>query len=192
MSGGHFDYKQYHVRDIYESIEFELEKQGKLKPKDDLWYDNLYLIEHPDERYYPTLSDDVNIIFKNAIGILKIAEIYAQRIDWFLSGDDGEDSLKTRLINDINKLNYNCDMSDYRKLTDLSYIVDTENGYDKLGDIGGKFDDAELYKYIQSHGHQRVLEQLAYLQYQVIDTVRKINQETDSLNTQCCKNPAEN
>jgi len=32
------------------------------------------------------------------------AEIYAQRIDWYLSGDDGEDSLVSRLKSDLDAL----------------------------------------------------------------------------------------
>jgi hypothetical protein len=33
-----------------------------------------------------------------------MAEIYAQRIDWLLSGDDGEDSFRERLKEDLEKL----------------------------------------------------------------------------------------
>lgn len=43
-------------------------------------------------------------IFKEGIEILKKAEIYAQRIDWYLSGDDGEDSLVSRLKSDLDEL----------------------------------------------------------------------------------------
>jgi hypothetical protein len=33
-----------------------------------------------------------------------MAEIYAQRIDWLLSGDDGEDSFRKRLKEDLERL----------------------------------------------------------------------------------------
>jgi hypothetical protein len=36
---------------------------------------------------------------------LKIAQVYAQRVDWLVSGDDGEESFITRLDEDLNKLN---------------------------------------------------------------------------------------
>ena len=36
MSGGHFDYQQYRINDIADSIEHELNIQGKEKPKDKL------------------------------------------------------------------------------------------------------------------------------------------------------------
>ena len=48
--------------------------------------------------------EDVQQIFKEGIEILKKAEIYAQRIDWYLSGDDGEDSLISRLKSDLDAL----------------------------------------------------------------------------------------
>ena len=38
MSGGRFDYNQYRIRQIWEDIQEELDKQGKEKPKEDLRY----------------------------------------------------------------------------------------------------------------------------------------------------------
>lgn len=35
---------------------------------------------------------------------MKQAEVYAQRIDWLLSGDDGEESFHERLKEDLDKL----------------------------------------------------------------------------------------
>ena len=37
MSGGAFDYSQYKIRDLREQIQAELDNQGKLKNKEDLW-----------------------------------------------------------------------------------------------------------------------------------------------------------
>lgn len=42
--------------------------------------------------------------FRKAVEILKQAEVYAQRIDWLLSGDDGEESFHERLKEDLEKL----------------------------------------------------------------------------------------
>lgn len=77
MSGGAFEYNQYKIRQIWEKIQEELDKQER---------------------------EDVQQIFKDGIEILKKAEVYAQRIDWYLSGDDGEDSLVSRLESDLNTL----------------------------------------------------------------------------------------
>lgn len=42
--------------------------------------------------------------FKKAVKYLKKAQIYAQRIDWLLSGDDGEETFHKRLKEDLEKL----------------------------------------------------------------------------------------
>jgi hypothetical protein len=105
MSGGAFDYNQYKIRQIWEDIQQELDKQGKEKPKEDLrYYDKEYFEKYPEERFEHIYREDVQQIFKEGIEILKKAEIYAQRIDWYLSGDDGEDSLVSRLKTDLDAL----------------------------------------------------------------------------------------
>lgn len=104
MSGGHFDHDQYRIQLIIESIEKELSKQGKLKNKEDLWMHKEYYDEHPEEKYYYTYPEDIQQIFKDGILVLKKAYIYAQRIDWFLSGDDGDDSLRERLAEELKEL----------------------------------------------------------------------------------------
>lgn len=38
---------------------------------------------------------------REAIKALKIAHIYAQRVDWYLSGDDGEKSFLSRLEQEL-------------------------------------------------------------------------------------------
>mgnify|MGYP001122404041 CR=1 FL=1 len=104
MSGGAFDYNQYRIRDIYEQIERELESQGKEKPKEELWMRKEYYEEYPEEKFEHVYREDVQQIFKDGIEILKKAEIYAQRIDWYLSGDDNEDSLVSRLKEDLENI----------------------------------------------------------------------------------------
>ena len=42
--------------------------------------------------------------FKKGLAILKKAYIYAQRIDWLLSGDDGEESFHERLKEELDNL----------------------------------------------------------------------------------------
>jgi len=101
MSGGHFDYKQYQIKEIIESIQSVIDNNGKLKPEKELWQDEEYLKKYPEEKYWSKYDDQVLKIMKDAIKYLTIAQIYAQRVDWFLSGDDGEDSLKERLKEDL-------------------------------------------------------------------------------------------
>jgi hypothetical protein len=41
---------------------------------------------------------------KEAVNALRIAQVYAHRSDWFLSGDDGEENLIERLKDDLDDL----------------------------------------------------------------------------------------
>lgn len=104
MSGGHFAYKQYQIAEIADSIERELSRQGKEKPEDELYGDREYYEKYPEERFYYTYSEIVQEKMKEAVKQLKIAAIYAQRVDWFISGDDGEESFIARLSEDLNAL----------------------------------------------------------------------------------------
>lgn len=165
MSGGHFDYQQYHIEDIADSIEREIEEATKPKPplvwrenvtvfrKIDDWHsvgiykgfktydeavrhlkkDKAYKFireyekngrriaefmegdkqievrelkyqEYEDGEYYPEYTDETIQIFSDAVKALRKAAIYANRIDWLLSGDDGEESLKERLEEELKKL----------------------------------------------------------------------------------------
>lgn len=113
MSGGHFDYAQYHISDIYCSIEEYLDGR-ELDECDIEWYikehdlseeDISYIREHhrtiPNESEF---SKETLAELKKAVHILKQAEIYAQRIDWLLSGDDGEEGFHERLNEELGKL----------------------------------------------------------------------------------------
>ena len=102
MSGGKFDYDQYKIRTIWEEIQNELDKQGQEKQV--AHWEKEYYDKYPEARFEEVYREDVQQIFKDGIEALKKAEIYAQRIDWFLSGDDGEDSLVSRLKSDLDKL----------------------------------------------------------------------------------------
>ena len=39
--------------------------------------------------------------FQNAVNYLKLAQIYSRRVEWLLSGDDGEDSFIKRLKEEL-------------------------------------------------------------------------------------------
>jgi hypothetical protein len=102
VSGGAFEYSQYKIRDIHEHIQNELDKQGQEKQVE--FWNKEYFEKYPEARFEEIYREDVQQIFKDGIEALKKAEVYAQRIDWFLSGDDGEDSLASRLKSDLDKL----------------------------------------------------------------------------------------
>ena len=95
MSGGRFDYAQYHIRQIAEQIQNTIEKNGKPRKKEYEW---------EEDKYYE-FPEDIILEFKRAVAILKIAEVYANRIDWLLSWDDGEDAFRRRLKEELKGLN---------------------------------------------------------------------------------------
>lgn len=170
MSGGHFDYYQYHIEEIADRLEMDIadieyaRSIGKIKKKElyahllnletgaktyPYWlfdkisrYDNiedlyesfrrgddihekdgkfyvsgyapnLYEVvvtegereEWADGEYHFEVEDDsVLDEMKKGLKILKTAAIYAQRIDWLRSGDDGEESFKKRLKEELDEL----------------------------------------------------------------------------------------
>ena len=104
MSGGHFEYDQYKIRTIAETIESELLRQGKPKSKDELWSGDEYYEKYPEENFHYTYPKEVQEKFKEGVRLLKLAEVYAQRIDWLLSDDDGEESFLRRLKEDLSKI----------------------------------------------------------------------------------------
>ena len=67
----------------------------------------LYLIHHcyydryPDEADVLELSDETINVMKEAYRQIRIAEIYATRVDWMLSGDDSEESFRERMKEDL-------------------------------------------------------------------------------------------
>jgi hypothetical protein len=103
MSGGRFDYQQYRIKDIANEIEKEIYNSGRKKTESELREEKKY---HYDRTFVPDLvhyeyPEEVINEFKKAYSLLRLAEIYAHRIDWLLSGDDGEETFIKRLSDDI-------------------------------------------------------------------------------------------
>lgn len=96
MSGGQFEYKEWHIEDIAESIQCILDRQGKEIPKEDRWGD--------DHTHYETFSEEVQQIMREGVEHLRKAYVYAKRLDYFLSGDSGEESMLERIKFELQKL----------------------------------------------------------------------------------------
>ena len=94
MSGGYFDYNQYKIYQIAEELEDVILKNGKKRERRESW----------ENEYHYEYSPEVIAKFKEALFILKAAHVYAHRIDWLLSDDDGEESFLERLESDLKKL----------------------------------------------------------------------------------------
>ncbi len=107
MSGGHFDYNQYKIGYIADEIQAQLDKMGKEIQESELIDTPEWHKQNPEKKIYPVYPDEIAKEFKNAINSLRIAEIYAHRVDWYLSGDDGEEDFIKRLKEDLEKINKN-------------------------------------------------------------------------------------
>lgn len=92
MSGGHFDYKQYQLGYIADSIEQVIIDYREDKIDD--WGDKVR------DRYTEAEIEK----FQEAVYFIEKAQVYAQRIDWLLSGDDGSDSFFRRLEQELKEL----------------------------------------------------------------------------------------
>lgn len=103
MSGGAFDYRQYYIDDIADHIEDIIRKNKVEKSRKDLecWdYDENGKV-YEDSRYYYYYNDETIERFKEAVKALRKAAVYAQRVDWLLSGDDDERYFHKRLEEEL-------------------------------------------------------------------------------------------
>lgn len=89
MSGGYFDYAQYRIREIADQIERLIETNDSTELND--WGD-------PVGKGYPP---EIVAEFRVAVRSLRVAEVYTHRVDWLVSGDDGEESFLLRLRADL-------------------------------------------------------------------------------------------
>ncbi|MDP2862235.1 MAG: hypothetical protein Q8N95_05530 [Desulfobacterales bacterium] len=91
MSGGHFDYAQDRIGYIADEIERIISVN-----------DNIEKDQYGDDVGYHFPQDIIDK-FKDAVKTLKIAEAMVQKIDWLVSGDDGEDSFRERWGKEVMK-----------------------------------------------------------------------------------------
>ena len=92
MSGGAFQYNQYKIGYIADEVETLIENNDS--DEDDGWGSTV------GRGYTPETIEE----FKKALKALRVAQVYAQRIDWLVSGDDGEESFHRRLKKDLEAL----------------------------------------------------------------------------------------
>lgn len=92
MSGGHFQYKQWEIGNIADEVEQLIITNDSEEL--DRWGDRKGCHFNPE-----TIEE-----FKKGLILLRQAYVYAQRIDWLVSGDDGEDSFHSRLKFELDKI----------------------------------------------------------------------------------------
>lgn len=107
MSGGAFDYNQYKIGYIADQIEQTIIKNGVKKTPEEIkddWHNDEWYEKYPEDKFHYKYPDEVIEKMKEAVKALKIAQEYAQRVDWLLSGDDGEESFLRRLDENLKKI----------------------------------------------------------------------------------------
>ena len=107
MSGGAFDYNQYKIGYIADQIEEVIVKNGVEKTQEEIkdsWHNDEWYEKYPEELFHYKYPDEVIEKMKEAVKALHIAQEYAQRVDWLLSGDDGEESFLSRLEENLKKI----------------------------------------------------------------------------------------
>lgn len=80
MSGGYFEYYDSGLQEHADKLAVEIR-----------YSKNIY-------------SEETIKEFQNCLKFIRLAQVYMHRVDWLLSGDDGEDSFKKRLEKDLQKL----------------------------------------------------------------------------------------
>lgn len=85
MSGGYFDYNYSHIQEVIEQLEYLLTSDETQPIREDLAKVTLDKMEE-------------------GLEILQKAKIYAQRIEWLISGDDSEESFHRRLEEDLKEV----------------------------------------------------------------------------------------
>lgn len=101
MSGGYFDYKQWAIDQIAEDVEAYINKCERKEEKD-------WGYEDGRRKYMPYIYEETEEVlneFRKGLKILRQASVYAQRIDWLLSGDDNDESFLRRLKQELEALN---------------------------------------------------------------------------------------
>lgn len=99
MSGGSLcDYEQYKIGYIADEIEQLIIKNGKPKRKEDRysWDEEVIL--------YSNYSPKEIQKFQEAVLALRIAQVYAHRVDYLVSDDDSETSFHQRLEEDLKEV----------------------------------------------------------------------------------------
>ena len=89
MSGGAFNYNQYRIQAIIDLIADIILKNDSTE------------LDGSGYRIGAGYPPEIIAKFKEGLEYLTKAQIYAQRIDWLVSGDDGEETFLKRLKSDL-------------------------------------------------------------------------------------------
>ena len=107
MSGEYFDYEEGHIGNISEKLIQLLRLKDYEGVLTEEAIENFFhLLDDPtyDQEAICTLEPETLLKMKKALHYLHIAQIYATRVCYLMSEDDGEDSFNERLTEDLDEL----------------------------------------------------------------------------------------
>ena len=93
MSGGHYNYEQHALGRIADRMREDLARIGK----QDTWEPTPFQLE-----------ESTVAALKLAIAMLAVTETLVHDLDWCLSGDTGEDTLKKQVEELMEKMRHPC------------------------------------------------------------------------------------
>ena len=113
MSGGAFDYIQFRLDEVLDRIKDEVSRNEKVpyEHPQNMWEEeeNQWFDEHGRRIY----REETIEAFKKGYKAIMTARAYMQRIDWLLSGDDGEENFLERLKADLDTVEKEFDLTDW-------------------------------------------------------------------------------
>lgn len=107
MSGGSMDYVFSRISIAAEQIEDEIRKIEENESVSDFAPSDYYLKHYPDKPEISCASrvkEEVLKRMREAVKTLRKAEIYARRVEWLTSADDGYESFILRTDEELKKL----------------------------------------------------------------------------------------
>jgi len=98
MSGGAFGYNQYRIREIADQVKelFLTYRDRRLQAV------RIDMAGRKHEERRKCRPETLRIL-RDAYRVLSEAAIYAQRVDWWISGDDGEENFRERLSEELDE-----------------------------------------------------------------------------------------
>lgn len=105
MSGGTWDYVQYRIEEVLDTLREYIRDAKKRYTEEEIKANpHLFWVEPGDYKNYIEGDDETIEIFKEGLVTVAKSIVYIQRLDWFLAGDDGIDSFKRRLKEELSEI----------------------------------------------------------------------------------------
>ena len=105
MSGGTWEYVQYRIEDVLDTLREYIRDAKKRYTEEEIKENpDLSQFEPGDYKNLIEGDDETIEIFKEGLVSVAKAIVYIQRFDWLLAGDDGIDSFKRRLKEELSEV----------------------------------------------------------------------------------------